>query len=379
MAGLVVPLLVVSCALTEPPPPPPPPAPMALEALVAAGADPKHIPSRSPVAAATPSVPPTSIVDAGANPTLTPVRSPTASATPVVPPTPTVITTATPTPTPTVPALSINMTLQTPAIAQGGVQIVLLTSNTALTSVSGTVGERPLLFWKEEERWYALVGFLSDAALGARQVTVTAEDAAGGLATATADFQVVAGDFVVEEIWLPPGQEGLLAPEVLNTEWTALLSLTSTVTPQRRWTGAFVPPVAGGLSSSYGTRRSYNGGPPESPHQGTDFAVDVGTQVVAANAGIVVFAGVWQVRGNAIVIDHGIGVYSGAYHLSELLVEEGQEVAKGEIIGRVGASGMATGPHLHWDMVVQGTHTSPVGWMEFALPLPAATAGGIAN
>ena len=108
-------------------------------------------------------------------------------------------------------------------------------------------------------------------------------------------------------------------------------------------------PVAGVLSSSYGTRRSYNGGPPESPHQGTDFAVDMGTQVVAANAGIVVFAGVWQVRGNAIVIDHGIGVYSGAYHLSELLVEEGQEVAKGEIIGRVGASGMATGPHLHWD------------------------------
>ena len=85
------------------------------------------------------------------------------------------------------------MTLQTPAITQGGVQVVLLTSNTALTSVSGAVGERPLLFWKEEERWYALVGFLSDAALGARQVTVTAEDAAGDLATATADFQVVAG------------------------------------------------------------------------------------------------------------------------------------------------------------------------------------------
>ena len=377
MAGLVVPLLVVSCSLTEPPPSPP--APISSEALIAAGADPALIPSRSQVALATPSVPPTSIVDTGANPTVIPVRSPTASATPFVPPTPTVVPTATPTPTPTVPALSINMTLQTPAIAQGGVQVVLLTSNTPLTGVSGTVGERPLYFWKEEERWYALVGFLSDAALGARQVTVTAEGAAGDLATTTADFQVVAGDFAVEEIRLPPGQEGLLAPEVLNTEWNALLSLTSTVTPQRRWTGSFVSPVAGVMSSSYGTRRSYNGGPPENPHQGTDFAVDMGTQVVAANAGIVVFAGVWQVRGNAIVIDHGIGVYSGTYHLSELLVEEGQEVAKGQIIGRVGASGMATGPHLHWAMVVHGTHTSPVGWMEFALPLPAATAGGIAN
>lgn len=247
-------------------------------------------------------------------------------------------------------------------------QVVTLQANKALRSVRAALADRALPFWQEGDLWYALAGLRSDALLGPRHIAVSAVAISGETAAATADFEVVSGRFPIEEIWLPPGQEALLAPAVLNQEWSQLLGLTSAIARGRVWEGPFLLPVSGGLSSSFGTRRSYNGGPPESPHEGTDFAVELGTPVVAANHGVVVFAGEWMVRGNAVVIDHGVGVYSGYYHLSQLVVKEGESVAKGQLIGYVGESGMATGPHLHWDMVVQGMHTSPLVWTKMVLP-----------
>ena len=99
-----------------------------------------------------------------------------------------------------------------------------------------------------------------------------------------------------------------------------------------------------------------------------DFGSALGDTIVAANSGVVVVSDRWDVRGNAVVIDHGLGIYSGYYHMSQRLVEVGQAVAKGQAIGLVGATGLVTGPHLHWDMMAQGAHTDPLGWTQRTLP-----------
>jgi murein DD-endopeptidase MepM/ murein hydrolase activator NlpD len=84
--------------------------------------------------------------------------------------------------------------------------------------------------------------------------------------------------------------------------------------------------------------------------------------VGAAAHGIVAFAGSLTVRGVSVIIDHGAGVFTGYHHLSRIDVAEGQEVVAGQIVGAVGMTGLATGPHLHWELVVQGVNVDPVFW-----------------
>jgi murein DD-endopeptidase MepM/ murein hydrolase activator NlpD len=85
---------------------------------------------------------------------------------------------------------------------------------------------------------------------------------------------------------------------------------------------------------------------------------------MAANSGRVAVAQALQLRGNSVVIDHGSGVFSGYHHLAEIMVIEGQEVVQGDVIGTVGDSGLSTGPHLHWEVIVQGTRVDPMPWTQ---------------
>lgn len=85
---------------------------------------------------------------------------------------------------------------------------------------------------------------------------------------------------------------------------------------------------------------------------------------MAAARGRVVFAAPLPIRGNSVIIDHGLGVLSGYHHLSEIAVAVGQQVNAGDVIGRVGATGLATGPHLHWEVIVRGVTVDPLVWTE---------------
>lgn len=131
--------------------------------------------------------------------------------------------------------------------------------------------------------------------------------------------------------------------------------------PYQRWQGPFQPPLAGEVSSPFGSPRLAAAG--VAPlHQGIDFAVDFGMSVRAANSGQAVWAGWLPGAGLAVIVDHGLGVHSGYYHLSELDVAEGNAVATGQVIGRVGSSGASTGLHLHWEMRVNGVAVDPMQW-----------------
>jgi len=140
-----------------------------------------------------------------------------------------------------------------------------------------------------------------------------------------------------------------------------------TVTPEKFWNGPFARPADGGVTSEYGVRRYYNGVFAEDYyHRGVDYGGGTGAPIYAPAAGRVVVVGRvsdgFRVNGNTVAIDHGQGVGSVFIHLSRIDVQEGDRVQQGQVIGGIGATGLATGPNLHWGLFVNGQAVDPVPW-----------------
>jgi murein DD-endopeptidase MepM/ murein hydrolase activator NlpD len=133
----------------------------------------------------------------------------------------------------------------------------------------------------------------------------------------------------------------------------------------RLWEGVVVHPRPTRVTSAFGDGRQFNG-QVTSRHMGTDFAGGVGAPVLAAARGVVVLVDEFYLGGNVVYVDHGAGLVTAYLHLSEQLVAEGDTVEAGDVIGRVGATGRVTGPHLHW-IVRYGTVTvDPLSLLEIA-------------
>lgn len=159
-------------------------------------------------------------------------------------------------------------------------------------------------------------------------------------------------------------------PAVTKPEEEIVAKIVAPATPTKYWSKIFHIPVEDPVcyKSTFGNRRSYNGGPYQSFHGGTDFGVCANLNINAPADGVVVFAGPLEVRGNATIIDHGWGVYSGYWHQKEIKVKVGDRVKTGQLIGLIGATGRVTGPHLHWEMIVNGIQVEPVDWLEQIYP-----------
>jgi murein DD-endopeptidase MepM/ murein hydrolase activator NlpD len=179
----------------------------------------------------------------------------------------------------------------------------------------------------------------------------------------TGEVTVTATRFPVEAIYLAPAETALLDPALTQRELAILRPLYDGFTPRRLWEGFFVRPTSGEITDVFGSRRSYNGGPAVGSHSGVDFGADAGTPVLAAATGRVAYAGPLPVRGNTVVIDHGAGVFTGYCHLSSISAQVEQDMRAGDEIARVGSSGLATGPHLHWEVAVGGYHVNGMLWL----------------
>ena len=233
-----------------------------------------------------------------------------------------------------------------------------------------TSAHRPLTFVGESSPYWALVGIGATAQIGPYLLELTATDGTGKTTRASKLVQVVAGDFVTEQIVLSSETSKLLDPALIRAENERLSQVFGMFSHQQWWEGLFRVPLQGPVrvTSAFGTRRSYSGGPPTSYHGGIDYGAEASTPVLAAGRGRVALAEELTVRGSAVIIDHGLGVYSSYYHLSEIAVQAGQEVERGDPIGKVGSTGLSTGAHLHWEVRVGGIYVDPLQWTRQAFP-----------
>lgn len=179
----------------------------------------------------------------------------------------------------------------------------------------------------------------------------------------TINLQVVSGGYGRENIRLLADRGGLLDPAVENAEQALVERIMGVFNPERYFEGPMGLPAAATVISPFGRLRSYNGGPFDRYHTGTDFAGAPGTPVLAAAPGRVVLADMLNVRGGATIIDHGWGVFTGYWHQAELYVRPGDFVTTGQVIGTIGATGRVTGAHLHWELWVGGVAVDPMQWV----------------
>ena len=165
--------------------------------------------------------------------------------------------------------------------------------------------------------------------------------------------------------------KGLLVNEErvqsLRNEGNLLAVLLLRASDRALWSETLRPPVAGRLSSPFGVKRRYGGGA-EWVHRGVDYAAASGWPVVAPAAGVVLLARRMESYGNTVLLDHGQTVLTVYMHMKSLCVGKGDKVAEGQVIGQVGQTGMAAGPHLHFGVFIHGVAVDPAGFLERGLP-----------
>ena len=209
--------------------------------------------------------------------------------------------------------------------------------------------------------WSALIGIDLDTKPGGYAIRLNAIDESGKSVTVQKTFWIAPKKFptrvlaVDEKFVNPPADE----KRRIEEESAKVKAITASITPEKLWHGPFRLPVTGEVISTFGKRSVYNG-QPRSPHTGTDFRGNVGTPIRAPNAGRIALAKDLYYSGNTIIIDHGFGLYSYLGHMSKFSVSEGDMVKAGDIIGRVGATGRVTGPHLHWSVRLVTTQVDPM-------------------
>ncbi len=171
---------------------------------------------------------------------------------------------------------------------------------------------------------------------------------------------VTPGNFGVQDLSLPDKQVDLDSETLrrVETEQQTMLTAMQRVTP-RAWDGAFILPSEGSIQNTFGLRRVING-QPRRPHTGEDISAPAGAPVLAINRGTVRLVADHFFSGRSVVIDHGLGLYSMYFHLSNVAVHVGEQVAKAQVIGAVGATGRASGPHLHWGVRLTGARVNPL-------------------
>jgi murein DD-endopeptidase MepM/ murein hydrolase activator NlpD len=251
---------------------------------------------------------------------------------------------------------------------QGETLVVKVTASQPLT-LTGQFGDDVLHFNTADpaaNAQVALQGIYRLADPDLYPLSVVATDAAGQTFTFAQPVPVRPRNQVFDEpLTVNPAT---LDPAATEPENLQVRAVVEPVTPVRLWDGLFVLPSVGAWRSMFGSLRSYNGGPYDSFHGGMDFSGGEDRPITAPAPGVVVFVGPLTVRGNATIIDHGWGVYTGYWHQSSIVVEVGQRVETGQILGYNGATGRVTGPHLHWELYVGGRQVNPLTWTEVVFP-----------
>jgi murein DD-endopeptidase MepM/ murein hydrolase activator NlpD len=247
-------------------------------------------------------------------------------------------------------------------IRQGGAVGITVTSAPARGALRVRFAGRVWPLYRSGSTAATYVGTDPFTRLG-RQPIVVEMISAGAVRRLARGMITVAGEtFPTRRLRLDPDKEALFDPTLVAIERRRAGAAFSMTSPRKLWDGPFVLPTGAPQSSPYGVKSVYNG-VVRGWHRGTDFAALLGSPVRAANRGIVRLAEEIPLSGNAVILDHGLGVFTTYMHMSSIAVVAGQRVRQGDMVGRVGSTGVATGPHLHWGLRVNGAYVDPLRWV----------------
>jgi murein DD-endopeptidase MepM/ murein hydrolase activator NlpD len=258
-------------------------------------------------------------------------------------------------------------------IAQGGVAEVRVTSDAPLDALVLVDGDRriPLERDASGRTFRGLLGVDLDAQTGSRDLAVESGDGEPRLRLKT---RVLKGSFRIQKLSVDPKFVEVPPEELerVKADGERVAAAYRSAETARRWT-SFAKPVAF-PGSNFGSRRVYNG-KTTGFHAGLDMAAPKGTPVAAAADGRVALAGDLYFSGGTVLVDHGGGLFTQYMHLSRIDVKDGDVVAKGTVVGLVGATGRVTGPHLHWGARLNGARVNPEALVGLpARPAPAVPA-----
>ena len=237
-------------------------------------------------------------------------------------------------------------------------------------NVSGHFAETDLNFAELASEHIGLFGINTMTAPGVYPLILRAHTSERDRVDLEMRLPVSDGAYQLQRIDLLPEKAQLLLDKELRAlEETIVEGAVSNFSVEKHWEGPFQLPISSDyITAGFGLRRSYNGGDFSTFHGGTDFGAPDGFPIHAPAAGIVVLAEELRIRGNATLIAHGLGVYTGYWHQIGLDVSVGQHVQAGEVIGRVGETGLSTGAHLHWEVWINGTQVDPLEWLQLGIP-----------
>jgi len=232
----------------------------------------------------------------------------------------------------------------------GGVAVVDLGSSAA--APKATYQGKPVLVVKEQANWLAIVGIALTVKPGNERIS------SGGR---NLPFIVGYKQYPEQRITLKNKSQVNPAPAQLKrieAELAVQIKAYRSFSPNQPSNLVLDKPVNGPLSSKFGVRRFFNG-EERNPHSGLDFAVPAGTPIKTPAAGKVILVGNYFFNGNTVFVDHGQGFISMFCHMSKIDVSVGQPLARGAVVGKVGATGRATGPHMHWNVSLNDARVDP--------------------
>lgn len=254
-----------------------------------------------------------------------------------------------------------------PNLHPGGIVRLTVRPSRPLASIEGDALGRPLRFWPavDSDLWHALIGAGLETAPGSYAATIRVTAIDGDTAIHRVAIVVEPRQYEIRSIRVadrfvnPPAAER----DRITQDRQRLERVLAQAHPDRLWRGPFSLPVSGTTTSGFGRLTILNGRA-EGRHQGADFRAATGTPVLAPNTGRVVLAADLYLSGNTIVLDHGHNLFSVFAHLSEMAVETGSVALKGDLLGRTGATGRVTGPHLHWALRLGRMSVDPLALID---------------
>jgi hypothetical protein len=251
-------------------------------------------------------------------------------------------------------------------VAQGEVARVLIQGVPAGATIAGSWQGEPLGFFPlANGEWEALLGVDLRLTPGTYPLEVRLQPRGRTPVLWNEAVQVVAKDYGVERLELPERMVTLDAKTLkrVKQEAARFNAVWEQRSPECYWREPFLRPLPGAQLSTFGRNRFING-KQRSPHTGLDLRAAVGEPVLASNSGRVALVGDFFFHGRAVVVDHGFGLYTMYFHLSEAKVKKGERVERGAVIGLAGATGRASGPHLHWGVRLAGARVDPLALLK---------------